>query len=459
MKIWITFLCIALIGFMVQGAEIIVSSGQSIQMAIDEAQDGDTIIVEPGLYRENLIIKNKKINLMSRFFETLDEKTIDTTIIDGDFKGVTLTIEQGLTRDYYIGGFTIQNGKNISESSYEAGSLPGFGGGILCKNASPHLSHLKIQHNEARFGGGIAFYDASHDLPSWAGSTRVHRQPYAHDILIRQNSAISRGGGIYALKSQPELYNLTIIKNRVSDYGNENFPHRGGGGIGASADALPMLANSIVQENTPEEIYIESMGDWSGMTLSHNLIKGGEEEILHNYRSFVWSPDYFNEHFIYESSNLSIYEPIGFDGVYKNRDLVKDKGLNRSLQESFHKNFFSHISFLYDLSGQKRVENGVIDLGAYEGVPKKATSFKIQAKVWPNPFTDRLTITIESKEAEVNYEMSLINLNGQKVFSKTQTCFWEKCELTFHIPELPSGTYLIEIKGEDQLVRKKVVKI
>jgi hypothetical protein len=55
----------------------------NISSAILEAGDGDTILVAPGRYVENIIIENKKVVLLSHFVLDQSFEIISQTIIDG----------------------------------------------------------------------------------------------------------------------------------------------------------------------------------------------------------------------------------------------------------------------------------------------------------------------------------------------------------------------------------------
>ena len=55
----------------------------SIQSAIDAARPGDSVVVAPGHYRENIRFGGKSIVLTSRFARTRDPRDILHTIIDG----------------------------------------------------------------------------------------------------------------------------------------------------------------------------------------------------------------------------------------------------------------------------------------------------------------------------------------------------------------------------------------
>jgi parallel beta-helix repeat protein len=79
-----------------------------IQDAIDEAQLGDTIYVQTGIYYENLLV-SKSVSIFG--------ENKSTTIIDGSNAGTVVLI---MSNETVVKGFTIRNGENgvsVSESS------------------------------------------------------------------------------------------------------------------------------------------------------------------------------------------------------------------------------------------------------------------------------------------------------------------------------------------------------
>ena len=104
----------------------------SIQIALNAAESGDTILVQPGTYIENIFWpETNGIKLISAGDSS-------NTIIDGGGVSVVIvfngqnTIIDTLTK---IKGFSIENGSSE------------FAGGVLILNASPILQNLSISDN------------------------------------------------------------------------------------------------------------------------------------------------------------------------------------------------------------------------------------------------------------------------------------------------------------------------
>lgn len=91
----------------------------TIQAAIDAAQNGDTVVVAPGTYNENLNIQSKSITVRS-------DKGAAQTIVDGGKKDVVVTINAGIGFNVTFDGFTLQNGATPYSPSYGGIVVYGF---------------------------------------------------------------------------------------------------------------------------------------------------------------------------------------------------------------------------------------------------------------------------------------------------------------------------------------------
>src|SRR5262245_30290574 len=109
----------------------------SIQQAIDAAAAGDTVLVSPGTYVENINFRGKAITVES-------EQGPAATTIDGGGAGSVVTFASGETRSAVLRGFTIRNGAN---------SLNGRG--VPVPKSSPSIIGNAIVNNGACTGAGI----------------------------------------------------------------------------------------------------------------------------------------------------------------------------------------------------------------------------------------------------------------------------------------------------------------
>ncbi len=82
----------------------------TIQGGVDLANDGDTVIVAPGLYQENIDIVDKTITLASRYYLTGDPADIAATIIDGGGNEYVVRFDSSVGPASTITGFHVLNG-------------------------------------------------------------------------------------------------------------------------------------------------------------------------------------------------------------------------------------------------------------------------------------------------------------------------------------------------------------
>ena len=171
------------------------SDQPTIQAGIDAASDGDTVLVQPGTYLENINFNRKNIVVGSLTLTTGDTAYISKTIIDGGGNGTVVTFKRGEDSTAVINGFKIINGSSER------------GGGIYCIRSNPTLINLKISGNIARDGGGLFFRESN---------------AYLLNITINDNTA-TRGGGVYCSDSNPDLSNIKISGNLAEESGGGIF--------------------------------------------------------------------------------------------------------------------------------------------------------------------------------------------------------------------------------------------
>lgn len=219
----------------------------TIQAGIDAAFNGDTVLVQPGNYIENINYNGKLITVASLFLTTIDIDYVYQTIIDGYSNGHVVSFDHGEDSLAVLCGFTIKNG-------YAIGTFPlNTGGGIYCNGSSPSLKNLQIIENSAYNGGGI--------------SCVYNSNPNISNALIVQNEVMSNGGAIYCDSSSPVIRNITSSNNFVIE-------GEGGAIFVTNIDSYLTIKNSILwgdYASISPEIFVES----GVIDVSYTNVQGG----------------------------------------------------------------------------------------------------------------------------------------------------------------------------------------
>ena len=245
MKMLMIFLCLI---FMLKLSATIINipaDQSTIQEGINVAVNGDTVLVQPNTYYENIDYIGKNIIVASLFLTIPDTIYISQTIIDGNQNGSVVAFESGEDSTAVLCGFTITNGNGVP-----------YGGGIECNASSPSLEYLTVTDNSGGMGGGIGCRNNCNsniknviltENNSYYGggiSCWENCNPILENITITDNSISDYGGGICCLSSNPSLENVTITGNSSTMYYGK------GGGIYCDINSSLILVNVTITDNS-----------------------------------------------------------------------------------------------------------------------------------------------------------------------------------------------------------------
>jgi len=161
----------------------------SIQTAVTASSPGDTVLVYPGTYTENIRIRDNTISLFSLEAITADSSFIASTVIDGGLISSGLWVSENM-QNIKIRGFTITNCRV---------------GIFLDRYSTSEISNCVVTGNKAARGSGFTVYKCTTVLSG---------------VRIYDNHAYKMAGGIY-INGYMGSVNVTFDPvNRCSIYNN-----------------------------------------------------------------------------------------------------------------------------------------------------------------------------------------------------------------------------------------------
>ena len=182
----------------------------TIQAAINDSNDGDTIIVADGTYtgQGNRDIDFKGLAITVRSTDPCDPNVVAATVIDcngsSSDRHRAFYFHSGEGTDSIVSGLTITKGYGPDVGT--GGPVQSRGGAILCTNASPSITHCIITGNRSGYEGGAIFCLNSGN-------------PIISYCTVTGNSASWSGGSMYCISSNPKLTYCTFTGNSAGFYG------------------------------------------------------------------------------------------------------------------------------------------------------------------------------------------------------------------------------------------------
>ena len=184
---------------------------KTIQRAIDAASPKDTVLVGPGVYKENLVVR-KTVSLIGT-------SGAAKTVIDGGGKEAVLRCEQ-VDSTAIIKGFTFKNGVAVN------------GGGLLLSSSFPTVVGNVFMQDSATYGGGLcALWSNSvikdnkfiGNKASFGGALYTMFLSPKIDSNVVEGNRAQLGGGIFLAKSSGALVRGNLITGNRAQSGGGMF--------------------------------------------------------------------------------------------------------------------------------------------------------------------------------------------------------------------------------------------
>lgn len=215
----------------------------TIQAAINAANDGDTVLVDPGTYFENIDFQGKLITVESA-------QGPSVTTIDGGRVAPVVNFSHSETTAAVLQGFTIRNGNATASYQY-------VGGGVHMVGASPTVIGNVITSNVMCAGGG--------GISIQGGSPLIEDNTISGNSILGCSGAAGGGIEVQSFGSAQIVHN--VITNNSSDWG---------GGISLNSAGTPTLRGNTITNNSTRQF--EGGGIWainrSDALIVQNLITG-----------------------------------------------------------------------------------------------------------------------------------------------------------------------------------------
>ena len=358
--------------------------------------------------------------------------------------------------------FSYSKVNNILEFWY-SGSLNQYGGFLYAYNCSPTIENCTFVNSYSNANGGAV---AWHDTEEEGGVFQncVVNNCKSDAIVLGADYFGGDGGALFVQNSSPNIIGNLLINNFATGVGNpkggaimltnshsnvlnntvvNNFSYNGGGFCIYEADGISMLNdinlyNNIVWENICDygpQFYIAASNNTD---FFNNNIDGGFDDI--------YFPDgiTFNGEY---TDNIN-QNPL-FTDASNNDFSIED---NSPCKNTGFENMTGFDIPEFDLAGNQRIIDNIIDIGAYENqlVTSVENIETEQFTIYPNPSNGIFFLDFPTSQKGLG-NVKITDMTGRTIYNQE-----------FVIPNSQfvineKGIYFINIQTETGIYTKKLI--
>ncbi len=431
----------------------------TIQSAINASVNGDTVLVAPGTYFENINFRGKNIVVTSRYYITQDPSLIISTIIDGSSpvqpdSASCVIICRGEDSTAVLQGFSITRGGGTKWNDEHFAGLYREGGGILVALSSPIIQNNIIYNNvvsnlsgvNSTGGGGVRMGDG---YPRFYNNVVMNNSAnygagvvlnytggqLKNNVICANYGSFQYGAGTGMWINGNNIRQILIINNTVS--GNRST----GGICGVYGSGPVLIKNNIIWGNvSPSGVQISG-----GLNVSNSIIQGGYS----GAGNLNTDPLFADTNYVLQLSSPCV-----------------DKGDSTAIYNDLPDPGNPLIA-KYPSRGTTRN-----DMGAYGGPltillsnqligiqntgPEVPGTFSLYQN-YPNPFNPNTKITFDIAESEFT-RLAVYDILGREVKVLVNDFIQAgRYNVSFKASELSTGIYFYSLQSGNITITKKMI--
>ena len=399
---------------------------ESIQAALDFSGMGDTILVAPGEYIENIEINNQNCVIASYFLLAGDSSYIENTVIDGGGQGQVISMNMAEPNTKLI-GFTITNGYTTDS-----------GAGLYCVDSYPTIAFCVFKDNNAGIsnplthGGSISanyseitlenvwIYD-NYAAGQGGAVYAAHSTINATHVLAVDNVSNVKGGAFSFYKSSGTIDHVTIANDSAQIEGGALFMH----------ESEVSFTNSIVWGSSPQQIAFSEYGGRSFVNINFSILD-----------EFVTGVETNNNGTV----NFGLFDVFDDDPLF----CAVDSGDYQLAENS------PCVGFGNDGTTIGFYGIGCGEIVAIDDELNTPRTFELHVP-YPNPFNATTTIrfTVEDKHSLL---LRVYDITGRLVATLIDEHINPgEHEINWHAENVSSGLYFVQLQSGNNVQTQKLI--